>query len=684
MLAPPIISPPERLAVDVEQSLDAFERAWHDGQPPDIAQILADACRGCASDDRRRAVINEIVMVDLWHRWKRDISSRNANAGDSSDECSASATAHDLPSCPRLNDYVRLFAELITADDLSVDAIGEEYRVRRRFAEPPSHTEYLVRFPRRAAELEEVLAQIDRETPPANVSASTSPYNAAQSDTQARSARLAGSESSIRFTPQRIGKYIVLETLDRGGQAKVYRAVHPQLRQTVAIKLGHALPRGSGDVREMLIREARLLAKLDHPHLVRVYDLDFHNDRPFVVMDYVRGRNLRQLAEEETLTHQRSAAIVAGIATALAAVHAQGITHRDVKPENILIDEEGQPRLIDFGLARDRTPWSTVVDSQEGVTGTLLYMAPEQASGDSTRIGPRTDIFGLGGVLFYLLVGGPPIAPGSFDDVLSRVRDGDVQWEALQRSSAPPALVEICRKAMSPDADDRYQDAVLMAADLDRFVKRRRWKWPLWIAAFILAVVVIFGLTLAWPLFAAGNVPTPPVPENASVAADFLERAPRRDFPFKAAVVGQPSAENRITLVDGQKIALQLTSDVDCYIGLWYIDAARAVTQLYPNTHQQDHFLTVSESLIVPGDDKYSITVHQADGPEYIYAVASSRPWPAMSREGAGEDAGPALVFASPEELRQWQNEVRGVSLVAEEAPRVAEEVIEIHVQPAP
>ena len=156
--------------------------------------------------------------------------------------------------------------------------------------------------------------------------------------------------------PGAIGKYLVVEQLDEGAQGQVFRVIHPKLGRDMVLKLGRQ-PVGD-DERTSLVAEGRLLADLEHINLVRIYDLDFHNDRPFLVMEYIHGRNLEDYARDEPVTPRRAAELVAKLAGALAMVHRRGIIHRDIKPRNILIDEAGQPRLIDFGLARLRHAWS--------------------------------------------------------------------------------------------------------------------------------------------------------------------------------------------------------------------------------------------------------------------------------------------------------------------------------------
>src|SRR5262249_50915764 len=145
-----------------------------------------------------------------------------------------------------------------------------------------------------------------------------------------------------------IGRYRIVGELDSGGQASVYRAVHPTLPRDLAIKIAHE----SRPIDHNLMQgDAAILCELDHSNLVRVYDLDVHEGRPFVAMEFVRGRNLKQVAEQSHPSARQAAAWVAEIARALEYAHRRGVVHQDVKPQNILLDESGRPRLIDFGMA---------------------------------------------------------------------------------------------------------------------------------------------------------------------------------------------------------------------------------------------------------------------------------------------------------------------------------------------
>ncbi len=206
--------------------------------------------------------------------------------------------------------------------------------------------------------------------------------------------------------PPRIGKYQVLELLGSGGQAQVFRVVHPSLAKEYVLKLARR-PMAIEDQanRDALLREGRLLARCEHPNLIRVVDLDVHQGRWFVVMEYVSRLTLAQFVRQYRPEPHRAARLVLELAQAVAYLHARGITHQDIKPQNVLVDDGDRPRLIDFGLARLNHAWRDGAD--DGIGGTTAYMSPEQANGCADLIGPRTDVFGLGSLLYHLLTGRP-------------------------------------------------------------------------------------------------------------------------------------------------------------------------------------------------------------------------------------------------------------------------------------
>jgi len=295
--------------------------------------------------------------------------------------------------------------------------------------------------------------------------------------------------------PEHIGKYRVLALLDSGGQGDVYRVVHPGLAREYVVKISRHPAELTDERHQLLAQEGRLLAELDHPHLARVIDLDVHEDRPYLVMEYVRGRNLRQYVQEHTVSAREAAELVMKLARAIAVAHKAGVVHRDLKPANVIIDAAEQPRIIDFGLAQLRDAYSDTTDPQGSISGTPSFMAPEQARGETANITARTDVFALGGILYWLLTGQAPFGGGNVRQVLHNARECRFRREALTQSGIPQPLAAVCLKAMNADPNRRYRSAEELANVLEAeitpdssrdgaakvsapSVRRRRWlKW---------------------------------------------------------------------------------------------------------------------------------------------------------------------------------------------------------------
>lgn len=315
-------------------------------------------------------------------------------------------------------------------------------------------------------------------------------------------------------TPTMIGRYRVIAPLGGGGQATVYRVVHPTLQKDLVAKISHWPIDPTQADRDALVAEGKLLAEINHPNVARVIDLDFHFDRPFLVMEYVRGRNLRQFASGRRLPTGQAASIVAQIARGLVPVHAVGIIHRDLKPQNIVIDEKGHPWIIDFGLALLRGCWRDDVGDIHHVSGTVPYMAPEQARGEHERISTQSDVFSLGAVLYDLLVGQPPFVGQNLRESLFKAQSCQFDKAALERAAVPRDLAAICLKAMALEPADRHENAEALAKELEAYLQPPARSRMLWIGAALAGLLVaISGL-----LVMVSRSPEPkPVPAPPSV-----------------------------------------------------------------------------------------------------------------------------------------------------------------------
>jgi WD40 repeat protein/serine/threonine protein kinase len=266
-------------------------------------------------------------------------------------------------------------------------------------------------------------------------------------------------EPSLELRGRPLRGYQLLERIGEGAFGAVYRAVQPQVGREVAIKSIHTeLANDPGFIRRFE-REAQLVARLEHPHVVPLYDYWRDADGAYLVMRYLRGGSLRQRIEKEGgLPTQQASSIFDQITEALSAAHRRGIVHRDVKPENVLLDDEGNAYLSDFGIAKDASdPRATGF----AAIGTPAYLSPEQITGGP--ITPQTDIYSLGIVLYESLAGRHPFPDGSLE-LLQRHLQDQLPSIRAERPELSPAIDEAIATATSKDPADRYADALVLAA----------------------------------------------------------------------------------------------------------------------------------------------------------------------------------------------------------------------------
>jgi len=271
---------------------------------------------------------------------------------------------------------------------------------------------------------------------------------------------------------RRFGDYELVALLGQGGMGVVYRARQASLDREVAIKLLAAGPWASRDFIERFQREARNAARMQHPNIVPIHEIGEAEGLHFFSMRLVRGQSLAAaIAESGPFEVHRAARLMRTVAEALAYAHSLGVLHLDLKPANVLLDEDGVPHVADFGLAR-RIDGALAIDNEE-VSGTPAYMAPEQARAGAQAITSATDVFGLGAILYELVTGEPPFRAESARETLKLVAEGTVRRPRVLAPHLPADIEAIILKCLAKEPRDRYGSARALADDLGRFGEGR-------------------------------------------------------------------------------------------------------------------------------------------------------------------------------------------------------------------
>lgn len=393
--------------LDRQEKLEAEWRAYRPGgSAPDWAAYLPSSGE-CSAD-----LLDLLIRTDIEFRIKHGLTAL------------LSVNYFDHPKLAGLYD-----------DALIRNLLAWEMRLRRERGEFPRALDYFARFPN---------LTIDRGLLPPEMNHQ----------------KEAGSG-----LPAKLGRYRVLARLDRGGFGVVYRGLDEELQRSVAIKVPHrTFTIGSDDGYRV---EARILARLDHPNIVPVFDVEHLEDgRLLIVSKFIDGKNFAQLLREGLIEISATVRLIATLADALHYAHLQGLVHRDIKPANILLDRSGRPYLTDFGLALREEDYGK---GPQGV-GTLQYMSPEQARNEGHRVDGRSDIFSLGVVLYEALTGRRPFQADSQSELREQIVALDPRPPRQIRDTIPKEIERICLKALSKVASERYLTARDFAEDLRSFL----------------------------------------------------------------------------------------------------------------------------------------------------------------------------------------------------------------------
>lgn len=476
----------DSISAECEDLLFRFDEAWHSGEEPDIGDYVDIASMPLANEVQLN-LLAELIMIDLECRWRKGMSRR------STDDDAAASTIYrpgesgstPLPVRPRIEDYVDRFTVLRQApDDRLAELVAQEYRVRQRWADHPRSEEFASRFPRLAIHLAARLKAIDAEL--AEDPEQQSPPAAA------------------------IAHFELLAVLGEGGMGTVYRALDTRVKRVVALKIVRSGRLASPAEHARFQAEANMVADLDHPNIVPLFEAGKAEDIPYFSMKLIDGTDLSRVLPETMVDVRRAAGLVAQIADAIHYAHQRGILHRDLKPGNVLIDAAGNAHVTDFGLAK-RIDSDTLRTRSGDMLGTLPYMSPEQAAGRIKSLTTATDVYGLGAVLYALLTAKAPFSGETPVEVQRQVLEDDPRSCRQLNPRVDVDLEAICQTSMDKDPNQRYGSAAELADDLRRWLAhepvrarrisaaRRVWRWcrrkPL--AATLAAVAAVLVLTLA-------------------------------------------------------------------------------------------------------------------------------------------------------------------------------------------
>lgn len=259
-----------------------------------------------------------------------------------------------------------------------------------------------------------------------------------------------------------ISHYKILEELGRGGMGVVYKAEDTKLRRTVALKFLTPQALGTEDEKARFIHEAQAAAALNHPNICTIHEIDEEGGQSFIAMEYIEGRNLKEIIASGPMKLEEARRIAMQIAGGLHAAHQRQIVHRDIKPANIMITGEGRVKIMDFGLAK--SPGRTQLTREGTTLGTVAYMSPEQGRGEA--VDSRTDIWSLGVMLYEMVTGQAPFRGDYEQAVIYSIMNEDPEPVTALRTGVPVELERIAHKAMAKKVSDRYQHADELIVDL--------------------------------------------------------------------------------------------------------------------------------------------------------------------------------------------------------------------------
>lgn len=377
---------------------------------------------------------------------------------------------------PRIENYLQSFSGA-DRSALLCELVALEVEYRRRLGETPARVEYEKRFAGERFTWSEPLNARDA-TPPSTAPPSTiakRPAGLLETVDAARGSTVpigevekTGATKASGPAAKRLARFELIAVLGQGAFGRVFKAYDPQLDRFVALKVPTFGP-GDKALVQRFFAEAKSAARLRHPNIVPTYESGQANGHYFIASQFVSGQTMGRRILNAPPTFREAAEWLRQLADALAYAHNEGIVHRDIKPENIMLDEKGVPQIMDFGLAK-RLNDDAGMTTDGSIMGTPAYMPPEQARGDVSQIGPHSDQYSLGVMLYEMLTGQRPFE-GTIHSVIEQVLHNEPPSPRSLKLTVPKDLEAICLKAMSKEPERRYGTTALLADDLGRWLR---------------------------------------------------------------------------------------------------------------------------------------------------------------------------------------------------------------------
>jgi serine/threonine protein kinase len=356
-----------------------------------------------------------------------------------------------------------MLAEATAARDRALELIWQEIQQRESLGEALQLDDLLTRFPSHAPRLRQQI-EMHREltSPPSQTRLEELP---ATGDTPSTDR---ADTTAFRRLPS-IPGYELLTVLGQGTMGTVYLARQAGLNRLVAVKMVHGGAHAGPVVLAHFRFEAETLGQLHHPNIVEIHGVGNHEGHVFCALEYVGGGDLRHRLKGVPQPARHSAKLIQKLALALDSVHRLGVVHRDLNPANILLTADGRPKIADFGLA-ERLELGAGHTQNGEIVGTPSYMAPEQADPTMNEIGPATDLYALGAILYEMLTGRPPFQGSNFIDTRHQIRTVPPTPPSRLEPSTPRDLEAICLKCLEKEPSRRYSNALALARDLEAFL----------------------------------------------------------------------------------------------------------------------------------------------------------------------------------------------------------------------